>query len=97
MVAPNDLLETIGIPDPTSVWRITLGFVVVILGYYYMKNAKANLSPFFRITVQVRMLQFLFFLWLYFFDRGTLTLVAFSFVELAAGLWTWMALRKASA
>ena len=96
MLAPSTILSTIGIPDPESVWRIVLGFVVVVLGYYYVRNAQANLIPFFGFTVQVRIAQFVFFVWLYVFERGTLTLVIFSFIEFAAGMWTWRALKAQS-
>ena len=94
LLAPSWVLAEIGIPDPESVWRIVLGFVVAVLGYYYVRNAKANLNPFFGFTVQIRILQFAFFIWLYLFERGTFALVAFSFVEFIAGLWTWLTLKK---
>ncbi|WP_425390089.1 hypothetical protein [Ekhidna sp.] len=97
MLAPASILSTIGIPDPESVWRIVLGFVVAVLGYYYIRNAKENLTPFFGFTVQVRIIQFVFFIWLCVFDRGTMALVAFSFVEFAAGMWTWNALKSSQA
>lgn len=94
MLAPSKLLSIIGIPEPDSVWRIVLGFVVAILGYYYVRNAKENLLPFFGFTVQVRIIQFVFFIWLYLFERGTITLVLFSFIEFAAGMWTWNTLKR---
>lgn len=94
MLSPSWVLEAIGIPDPESVWRIVLGFVVAVLGYYYVRNAKENLSPFFRFTIQVRIIQFGFFLWLYLFERGTLALVGFSVVEFLTGLWTWRVLKN---
>lgn len=94
LLAPAWILEAIGIPDPESVWRMILGFVVAVLGYYYVRNAKENLTPFFRFTVQIRFVQLGFFLWLYFFERGTLTLVGFSAIEMLAGLWSWRELRK---
>lgn len=95
MLAPSWVLSAIGIPDPESVWRIVLGFVVAVLGYYYLRNAKANLVAFFGFTVQVRIVQLIFFVWLYVFERGTLALVAFSFIEFAAGMWTLRALKTA--
>ncbi len=94
MVAPSWILSSIGLPEPDSVWRIILGFAVAILGYYYIRNAKENLLPFFGFTVQVRIVQFVFFVFLYVFERGTLALLIFSFVEFAAGMWTWRALKK---
>ena len=97
MLAPSSLLSSIGIPDPESVWRIVIGFVVAVLGYYYIRNAKENLVPFFCFTVQVRIIQFVFFIWLYVFERGTLALVAFSFIEFAAGMWTWNWLKRSLA
>ncbi|MEQ9302724.1 MAG: hypothetical protein RJQ14_02320 [Marinoscillum sp.] len=96
MLAPASILSAIGIPDPESVWRIVLGFVVVVLGYYYVRNAKENLIPFFGFTVQVRIIQFVFFIWLYVFERGTLALVAFSFIEFVAGMWTWRVLKRSN-
>lgn len=96
MGAPSTLLSTIGLPDPDSIWRIIVGFAVAVLGYYYIRNAKADLVSFFGFTVQVRIVQFIFFVMLYLFSEGTLTLVAFSFVEFAAGMWTWNALKKST-
>ena len=96
MLAPSWMLEAIGIPDPESVWRIVLGFVVAVLGYYYIRNAKEKLMLVFSFTVQVRIIQFVFFIWLYIFERGTLTLVVFSFIEFAAGMWTLNALKRSN-
>ena len=96
MLAPAWVLSSIGIPDPESVWRVILGFVVAVLGYYYIRNSKANLIPFFGFTVQVRIIQFVFFIWVYVFERGTLPLVAFSFLEFTAGMWTWRSLKRSS-
>ena len=94
MVAPSWLLSTIGLPEPESVWRIIAGLVVAILGYYYIRNAKENLLPFFHFTVQVRVLQFVFFVGLYVFERGTIALILFSFIEFIAGMWTMSVLKK---
>ena len=96
MLAPTSILSVIGIPDAESVWRIALGFVVSVLGYYYIRNAKENLVPFFGFTVHVRIIQFVFFIWLYVFERGTLALVAFSFIEFVAGMWTWRVLKRSN-
>lgn len=94
MLAPAWILDAIGIPEPNSVWRVILGFVVAVLGYYYVRNAKENLIPFFGFTVQIRIIQFVFFAGLYVFERGTIALVAFSFVEFVAGMWTWRILKS---
>jgi hypothetical protein len=96
MVAPAWVLSAIGIPEPESIWRIILGFVVSVLGYYYVRNASANLTPFFWFTVHIRVLQFAFFLLLYFFLTGTFALLGFSFIEFLAGLWTWHTLKNES-
>ena len=93
MLAPSSVLETIGIPEPESVWRIVLGFVVAVLGYYYIRNAKENLTAFFRFTVHIRILQFGFFIFLYLFHKGTFALVGFSLIEFLAGIWTWRSLK----
>ncbi|MEP1094003.1 MAG: hypothetical protein ABJG78_02775 [Cyclobacteriaceae bacterium] len=94
MLAPAWVLTEIGIPEAQSIWRLIVGFVVAALGYYYIRNAKENLSPFFRFTIQIRIVQLAFFLFLYFFERGTLPLVGFSLIEFLAGIWTWRALRQ---
>ncbi|GAB4240187.1 MAG: hypothetical protein Tsb0034_16520 [Ekhidna sp.] len=96
MLAPSWVLETIGLPEADSIWRTILGFVVALLGYYYVQNARSNLVAFFGFTVQVRVAQFVFFIWLYLFDQGTIALVGFSFIEFMAGMWTWQTLKKQS-
>lgn len=92
MFAPTSILKQIGLPDPDSPWVIVTGFAVSVLGYYYVRNARENLTSFFRFTVQVRVAQFLFFLGLWWSGSGNLVLVGFSIIELAAGLWTWRVL-----
>ena len=94
MLAPSWVLSAIGIPEPESIWRNILGFVVAILGYYYVRNARENLTPFFYFTAQIRMLQLAFFVGLYAFELGTLALVGFSFIEFLAGIWTLRVLKS---
>lgn len=94
MLAPSWILTEIGIPEAESIWRNVLGFVVAVLGYYYVRNAKVNLTPFFYFTVHIRVIQLFFFLGIYLFSRGTLALVGFSLIEFMAGIWTWRMLKR---
>lgn len=92
ILAPSRFLSYIGLPDAESIWRVIVGFVVFVLGYYYTRNARENLEPFFVFTVHIRILQFFFFFYIYMLEAGTITLLLFSLIELLAGLWTWRAI-----
>ena len=89
---PNFLLEVVGVTPATDVCVRVTGFAVFALGYYYLGNARAMLVPFFKLTVHIRILQFVFFSLLVWKQMADPVLLLFAAVELLSGLWTLYAL-----
>lgn len=94
MLAPALWLGYIGLTETQSFWRIIVGFVVFALGYYYVRNARANQAAFFKFTVHIRILQFFFFIAIYLAGSAPATLIAFASIELGAGIWTFLTMQN---
>ncbi len=94
MLAPNLLLGILGLPPETSVWPRVVGWALIALGYYYVRNALAGNTDFFGWTVQVRGAQFLVFIAFVIFGLASPVLLATSGLEFLAGIWTWIELRQ---
>lgn len=95
MIGPNIILEFLQLPDIDSSWKVICGFVVFVLGYYYIRNALADLISFFWFTVHVRILQLVFFIVIFYLNIGTFSLVLLSTIESGFGLWTYFELKSA--
>ena len=94
MLAPNLLLGILGLPPETSVWPRVVGWALIALGYYYVRNTLAGNTDFFGWTVQVRGAQFLVFIAFVIFGLASPVLLATSGLEFLAGIWTWIELRQ---
>ena len=92
---PDVLLSLFGLPLAQDVWPRAVGWALMVLGFYYLQNARANFRPFFEWTVWVRTAQFVVFVGLVLGGLGKPVLILTSGVEFLAGLWTWFELRRA--
>ena len=91
MAAPDVLLGALRLPLAADVWPRVVGLSLVVLGTYYIFAFWREDCGFFRLSSFVRMVQFLFFVWL--FARGLIVpvLVASAAVELFSGALTlWL-------
>jgi hypothetical protein len=95
MFVPNLLLGILGLPLETGVWPRAVGWALIALGYYYVRNALAGNTDFFGWTVQVRGAQFLVFIAFVICGLASPVLLATSGLEFLAGIWTWFELRRA--
>lgn len=93
LLAPNLLLGFVGIAPTSETWVRVLGIAVLVLGYYYIRNALIGQREFFRLSVDGRVLQFFLFGGLVFFADAPPVLLAFAGFEFACGIWTFAALR----
>jgi hypothetical protein len=93
MLAPSLLLGPFGIPGADDPWVRVVGWALIALGTYYIVGARHAWLAMFRATVIVRVAQFGFFVALCATTGAPWVLVMFSAVELAAGVWTAVALR----
>ena len=97
LIAPNPLLDLVGLPPTTEVWIRIVGMLVAILGIYYRIAAAANLAPFFLATVLVRSSVPLFLLGFILAGWVEWPLMLFGAIDAVGALWTWKALRNPAA
>jgi len=91
---PNTLLGMLNMPPTNEIWIHVLGVVALVLAYYYILAARANLRVFASWTVQARIVVFLFFTGFVLAGWVGPTLIALGAVDLIGALWTGWALRK---
>ena len=92
-VTPNYLLGLLKLPRTDEVWIRIVGMLAFILGFYYFKAARTDLTSFFRWTVYGRMAGFLMFCLLGFGGFGPPVLILFAVIDGAAALWTHSCLK----
>jgi hypothetical protein len=93
LVSPGLVLGLLNFPTEDEIWVRVLGFVVAVLGYYYIQAARHEVTPFFRWTVQARPLAILFFIVLALLRLAEPILMVFGAVDLLGAVWTGLALR----
>ena len=94
MLVPNVLLGLFAYPTTTEIWIRILGFIVVILGYYYIVAARYGLVRFFRASVYGRSTLIVFFAILVLLGMSEPVLVLFGAIDLLGAIWTGVALRS---
>jgi len=93
VAAPNVLLPLFGMPQTSEVWIRVAGLVVFNEGICYWFASKSDAVPFFRASICVRSLAPIVFGGFVLAGLARPALVAFGLVDLAAGMWTLLALR----
>ncbi len=93
MVVPNTFLTLFGLPPTHDVWIRVVAMLVLILGCYDTLAARAELTPFFRWSVWLRASVMVFFAAFVALGLVRPMLLLFGVVDLAAALWTALALR----
>jgi hypothetical protein len=97
VAAPNLVLDPFGFPPAREPWVHVLGCVVTTLGAYYLAAARQEVTPLFRWSVWGRTAVFLAFGALVATGVAPPVLTLFGATDLAAGLWTHVALRADAA
>lgn len=95
--APNLVLRPFGFAPAEEPWVRVLGCVVGTLGAYYLAAARQEVAPLFRWSVWGRGVVFVAFGGLVTAGLAPPMLVLFGVVDLAAALWTHLALRADAA
>ena len=93
LVVPNVLLSLFAYPTTTEIWIRILGFIVVVLGYYYMVAARFELTPFFRASVYGRPAVIVCFAAFVLLGMAQPVLILFGVIDLLGAVWTGLALR----
>jgi hypothetical protein len=94
IVAPNTLLALLGLPPTDEVWIRVIGVLVLILGYYFTRAARKELTDFFRWTVHVRSSLILFLTAFVILGFAGPSLILLGVVDLLGAIWTGLALRR---
>jgi hypothetical protein len=97
MLAPAALLGLLGLPAPADAWGRVAGLLVLFLGIYYLVGARAELLSFMRASVWVRASVIVVLGALVAAGLAPPPLMVFGIVDLAAAVWTALALRSMGA
>ena len=87
-VAPNLLLGLLHLPPTDEVWIRIVGMLAFILGFYYLKAAQTDLTPFIRWSVYGRLAGFLMFCVLGIGGFGPPVLILYGVIDGVAAIWT---------
>jgi hypothetical protein len=94
VLLPNLLLGMLGLPPTTEVWSRVVGMFALLLAFYYIQAARANLQPFIQWTVYTRIAVFFFFTAFVIGGLAGPILILLGSVDLLAAGWTEWAIRK---
>jgi hypothetical protein len=95
LLIPNTMLGLFGIPATTEPWIRVVAMLLLILAYYYIQAARKELTDFLRLTVYGRASVIVFFIAFVVLGLAEPVLIGFGVVDLAAAIWTALALRSA--
>jgi hypothetical protein len=91
---PNILLGMLGFPPTDEVWSRVVGVLALLLAFYYIQAARADLKPFIQWTVYTRIAAFLFFTGFTLVGLAGPMMILLGSVDLVSAFWTEWALRK---
>jgi hypothetical protein len=94
LVVPNMPLGLFGMAETGQPYIRIVGMLLLILAYYYIQVARSELTPFFRWSVYARASVILFFIAFVLLDLAEPVLIVFGVADLAAAVWTYLALRS---
>ena len=90
---PNTLFSMLNLPPTDRVWSGVVGVLALVLAFYYIQAARANLRPFAEWTVPARIAVFLFFTGFVLAGWIGPIMIGLGLVDLLGALWTGWALR----
>lgn len=94
LIAPNTLITLFGLPETHDVWIRVVGMLVFLLSYYAIQAARNEVTEFIRWSVVARAAVIVFFAGFVLADLVKPILLLFGGVDLAAAVWTHLALRS---
>ena len=94
VVIPNVFLRAFSLATTDEVWIRVLGVIVVLLGYYYHRAARYELTEFIRGTVHGRYAVLACFVGFVVLGVGPPILILFGVVDAIAAFWTSSCLRS---
>lgn len=94
LIAPNTLITLFGLPETHDVWIRVVGMLIFLLSYYAIQAARNEVTEFIRWSVVARAAAIVFFAGFVLADLVKPILLLFGGVDLAAAVWTHLALRS---
>lgn len=92
-LVPNLVIGTLGFPATDEIWIRVLGVVTLVLAYYYISAARADLKTFAQWTVTARIGVFIAFTAFVLLKFVGPVMILLGSVDLLGALWTGWALR----
>lgn len=93
VVLPNTVLGLLRLPPTNEIWIRVLGVVTLVLAFYYIQAARANLRAFAAWTVPARVTVFLFFTGFVLVGWAGPIMIMLGSLDLLGAVWTGWALR----
>ncbi len=93
LTMPNIILPLFMFPATDEVWIRIVGFLMMIIGIYYIQTSRHEIKQFFSWTVQVRPMVLACFTILVLLGLANPMLIAFGIVDFLGAVWTWLALK----
>ena len=93
VLMPNFVLGTLGFPASDEVWPHVVGALALVLAFYYVSAARADLRSFAKMTVPARVGVFILFTVFVFVGWAGPIMIALGAVDLLGALWTGSALK----
>jgi hypothetical protein len=94
LTIPNVPLKIVGLPETNEVWIRVVGFLSLVLGYYYVQEARRDETEFFRSTILPRVLAIVFFVIFVVVGLAPINILILIVVDPVFILWTYFALRS---
>ena len=95
--SPNTLLGLLQLPPTSEPWIHVLGVAVMAMGMLNLASARAELVPYFRASVPVRVFVLVSFSVMAVMGMVPSIVIVFGLIDVGFGLWTYLALRGSSA
>lgn len=93
LIIPNVVLGMLGLPPTDEIWIRVLSVVTLVLAYYYISAARADLKTFAQWTVPARIGVFVAFTAFTLLNFVGPVMIMLGSVDLLGALWTGWALR----
>ena len=93
LTMPNVVLGTLGLPPTDEVWIRVVGVLALVLAYYYISAARADLKTFAQWTVPARIGVFVTFTAFALLNFVGPVMIMLGSVDLLGALWTGWALK----
>ena len=89
---PNVILPIFKFPKSNESWIRVLGWIVVVLGFYYVVASQNELTEFYRATIYGRFGILVGFSSLVLMKKAKPMLILFGLVDAAGAIWTLLSM-----